>query len=370
MAAQTTTATPNQATAGQVDPRIPKIELDAVENEEDSFSVPPAPPMPPVPPAPPTNTVPGTNQSGNQQTPPETQNPTATPLPQTNTQPINTEGTQNSGGQPTTATPGQTASDTIQNSQVADTRESPLTAIRGIRDAIVRGVAEQLDKPYPQLAQEYINRNFAKGDVLKPEELTTQENIQKLVDFGNLNEGAQRRALMTEGNEYRELFKKFVPYYGEDAIVFDDKGKPALAANTYAKTMQLIEAGDGSMYIGLVKDLNSKDPKKAATAKGVMDNLFANYTKEQKDALESKLQSKIWSGVWSNPLENLPVVIGMFLRNHGLEGLAGFAENPWCFWLSSLAILFGGGMLLGNMLDGDDEPRQQMNPGWTTIPYT
>ena len=238
-----------------------------------------------------------------------------------------------------------------------------------IFDLVREGVQTQLDKPKDQLYQEYFNKNFTKGEAPEVKDLATPENIKRFLEFAALPENKQHVELMKDDSAYRKLFQDLGAYLGENSVVFDKDGAPSLAASTFEPVCKLIDAGEGSMYIELARDMNSGDPKKATAAKKQMDGLFNNYTKEQQDVIKSKLQSKIWSGVWANPIENLPVAVGMFLRNHELDGLAGFVENPWAFWLSTLAILFGGGMLLGNMLDGDDEPRQQMNPGWTTIPY-
>ena len=286
----------------------------------------------------------------------------------------------NVGGYSTTTTAeSQPAAPDQQNSDVANVgTEQPAAsqnmnipgivgAFKNIAGKIREGVQTQLDKPRDQLYQEYFNRNFTGGEKLDVKDLATPENIKKFLEFAALPEDKQHVELMKDDGEYRKLFQDFGSYLGKDSIVFDKDGAPSLASSTFEPVCKLIDAGEGSMYIELAKDMNSSDPKKAAAAKQQMDGLFKNYTKEQQDVIKSKLQSKIWSGVWSNPIENLPVAIGMFLRNQGLEGLAGFAENPWAFWLSTLALLFGGGMLLSNMFDDDDEPRQ--NPGWTTIPY-
>lgn len=101
----------------------------------------------------------------------------------------------------------------------------------------------------------------------------------------------------------------------------------------------------------------------------------AYFTEEEQKQLTDAAKSASWNAIKSDPFSNIPKVAGLFLRQHGMGGLADFAESPFAFYGSLLAILFGGGMLLSS---GNDQQQPiiinqgggSYDPRMAQIPYS
>ena len=113
------------------------------------------------------------------------------------------------------------------------------------------------------------------------------------------------------------------------------------------------------------KAMRSEDVKAAADrfvqASDISD--IANYQK-QIDAMASKmpnskaaeefkqyiskgLQTRVWDGIKQDPLKNIPVAAGIFLRQIGLGKAGDIMSNPIAFYGSILGLI-GGALLLGS----------------------
>jgi len=79
------------------------------------------------------------------------------------------------------------------------------------------------------------------------------------------------------------------------------------------------------------------------------------------------MKSKVWAGIKENPMKNLPVAAGIFLRQIGLGGAGDFMSNPIAFYGSILAALLGGGAM---MLGGRGDKNVNVNAGYNRVPYS
>lgn len=107
------------------------------------------------------------------------------------------------------------------------------------------------------------------------------------------------------------------------------------------------------------------------TSEGTGASLFNEA--EMKE-LTGAAQSASWNAIKSDPFGNLPKVMGLFLRQHGMGSMADYAENPLIFYGGLLALLFGGGALISG---GNNQPAvvnnyygAQQPAGYNRIPYT
>lgn len=99
------------------------------------------------------------------------------------------------------------------------------------------------------------------------------------------------------------------------------------------------------------------------------------FTEDEMKQITDAAKSASWNAIKSDPFGNLPKVMGLFLRQQGLGGIAGYAENPLVFYGGLLALLFGGGsMLFGG--SSSNQPTvvnnyygQQQPKGYNIVPY-
>lgn len=89
-------------------------------------------------------------------------------------------------------------------------------------------------------------------------------------------------------------------------------------------------------------------------------------TPDESKQLTSAAKSASWNAIKSDWFTNLPKVASLFLRQIGLGGIAGFAENPLVFYGGILTLLLGGSMLLSG---GDDDEHEAQKPQYTMSPY-
>jgi hypothetical protein len=92
-----------------------------------------------------------------------------------------------------------------------------------------------------------------------------------------------------------------------------------------------------------------------STVKQMVDTLQSQGTssgisEQATQMLTNAVQKKCYNALSENFFGNLPMVASLWLKQKGLGGLAGFAENPWIFYSGLIALLLGGGALIGGAL--------------------
>lgn len=98
--------------------------------------------------------------------------------------------------------------------------------------------------------------------------------------------------------------------------------------------IQSSDIGDIATYQKRVEEMANKMPNSEAA-------------QQFKDHIASGMRSKVWDGIKQNPVKNIPVAAGIFLRQMGLGKAGDFMSNPIAFYGSILGLI-GGGLLLGN----------------------
>lgn len=100
------------------------------------------------------------------------------------------------------------------------------------------------------------------------------------------------------------------------------------------------------------------------------------FSDEEIQQITGAAKTASWNAIKSNPIENLPKVMGLFLRQQGWDKAAGYAENPMVFYGSLLTALVGGGAMLFGGSDRQQQPvvnnyyygNQQQPMGFGTLP--
>lgn len=123
-----------------------------------------------------------------------------------------------------------------------------------------------------------------------------------------------------------------------------------------------------------------KQLQKASANSGTSNGGGNTSTAAGLDALKDKLTGSFVKGLWNNvkanPIQMIPQIAGMFLKQMGAgKGIVDFASNPLSFYLSLAGLLLGGGLLLSG--GGNDSQPQVVNnyygapqpAGYNRIPY-
>jgi len=142
------------------------------------------------------------------------------------------------------------------------------------------------------------------------------------------------------------------------------RGQRNLNTNAYDAADKFIQAANPQDINALQKHMYEMESQFGKDSKNFQK--FKGYVTQ-------KLQSKVWNEVKANPLKNMPVAASMFLRQHGMGGIANIAENPVAFYGSlALALLGGGALLFGGR--GGREQSTNVNvsvpAGYSRIPYS
>lgn len=84
--------------------------------------------------------------------------------------------------------------------------------------------------------------------------------------------------------------------------------------------------------------------------------LSPEHAKMLSDRVTKAAQNRGWALFKENPLENTPTLVSLWLQQKGVDsGLSEAVKNPWVFYGGSLALLLGGGALLGSLFQGNDD---------------
>ena len=98
--------------------------------------------------------------------------------------------------------------------------------------------------------------------------------------------------------------------------------------------IQSSDISDIATYQKKVDEMASQMPNTEAA------NQFKSY-------IADGMKGKVWEGIKSNPMKNLPVAAGIFLRQMGMGKAGDFMSNPIAFYGSILGLLGGGALLMG-----------------------
>ena len=84
-----------------------------------------------------------------------------------------------------------------------------------------------------------------------------------------------------------------------------------------------------------------------------------------KQYVTNGLQSRVWDGIKSNPIKNIPLAAGMFLRQYGFGKAGDFLSNPIAFYGSLIGVIGGSHLLFGGR--GGEAPT--VNNYYNRVPY-
>ena len=125
--------------------------------------------------------------------------------------------------------------------------------------------------------------------------------------------------------------------------------------NAADKFVQASDIKDIGSYMEQVEEMASSMPNTEQAA------AFKKYVADG-------LQGRVWDGIKANPAQNLPVAIGLFLKQLGLGGAADWVSNPIVFYGGMLLALAGGAHMIfgGSKSDKDDDDTPK---GYKIVPY-
>ena len=166
--------------------------------------------------------------------------------------------------------------------------------------------------------------------------------------------------------------------FSVDAVLTND-----VAIDGFSKALENADPQALKIIQQMQQELAAKKSGNGSSTSGTTAASTTDPNAAQRDANIKKLTDSAARGVWNSikadPIKNLPVAMSMFLKHIGVGGgIADFFENPFAFYGSVLALLLGGGALIGGFGGrSSNQPTvvnnyygQQQPKGYNIVPYT